>query len=269
MIEAASRDGVDVAFDVIPHEWSHTYMMASIPAWARAGGIEATLARLSDADARARIKAAPAPIWRLVLDRRWDDIVLLRADANPGLVGETLRAIGAKRGADPFDAALDLLLEEGSAAGQVMWTSRNFRDRDICLCLGHAKCSVMSDTLALSRTGPLKDMIGSLSGYGWVARLLGHYVRDRGVLSLAGAIEMITSRPADRLGLKGRGRLVVGAFADVAVFDADAVADQSTARAPTQHPTGFRTTIVNGVVAFTGGERTPARTGRVLRGNWP
>jgi N-acyl-D-aspartate/D-glutamate deacylase len=101
-----------------------------------------------------------------------------------------------------------------------------------------------------------------------VARLLGHYVRERGVLSLEAAIERITSRPADRLRLNGRGRLAIGAFADIAVFDPATVADQASVRAPTEHPTGFHTTIVNGAVAFAAGARTGARTGRVLRRNW-
>ena len=87
-----------------------------------------------------------------------------------------------------------------------MWTARNFEDADICLCLRDPRCSVMSDTLAVSRRGALDGTIGSLSGYGWTARLLGDYARDRGVLTLAQAVHRITGRPAQRLELKGRGR---------------------------------------------------------------
>lgn len=264
-IEAASREGVDAAFDVIPHEWSHTHIMASLPSWAREGGLAHTLALLADPAARARIKAAPAPIWRLVLDRRWERIVLMRSEANAGLVGETFEEIGKRRGCDPFDAALDLLLEEGEGAAHLMWTSRNFRDADICACLRHPRCSVMSDTMALSPQGPLANMIGSLSGYGWVARLLGHYARDRGILSLAEAIARITSRPAERLGLRDRGMLTPGAFADAVVFDPSEVTDNATLRQPRAHPAGFDTVIVNGRLALAEGVPTGVRAGRVLR----
>jgi N-acyl-D-aspartate/D-glutamate deacylase len=265
-IDAAARDGVDAAFDVIPHDWNHTIVMSCLPGWAREGGLALTLARLGDPDARARIKAAPSPIWRLVLDRRWERIVLLRSGANPGLVGETFEEIGRRRGCDPFDAVLDLLLEEDRGAPGMMWTSKAFRDADVCACLRHSRCSVMSDTLTLSRTGSLADMIGSLSGYGWVARLLGHYARDRGILTLGAAVARITSRPAERLGLRGRGRLAVGAFADVTVFDPATVADRATVREPRIHPDGFHTVIVNGQIALVDGQPTGARGGRVLRG---
>ena len=124
---------------------------------------------------------------------------------------------------------------------------------------------VMSDTMALSQRGPLKDAIGSLSGYGWTARLLGHYARDRGVLSLAEAVNRITVRPAERLGLTDRGRLRVGAFADLAVFDANAVNERSSVRAPLSHPAGFVHVMVNGWLVVRDGERNDAQPGRVLR----
>ena len=75
-------------------------------------------------------KVNPKPIWRLVTARRWDDIVLLRSVVNADLVGRTFTEIGRERGVDPFDAALDLLLEEGDGLPQLMWTSRSFQDAD-------------------------------------------------------------------------------------------------------------------------------------------
>ena len=265
-IDNARRDGVDVAFDVIPHDWSHTVVVAMLPAWAREGGVQKTLARLRDPAQRERIKVNPRPIWRLVSERRWDRIVLLRSLANAELVGLDFASIGRLRGLDPHDAALDLLVEEGPAFEQLMWTSRNFEDADICLCLQQAQCGVMSDTLAVSRHGPLKDVIGSLSGYGWTARLLGHYARDRGVLTLAQAVARITVRPAERLGLAGRGLLRAQGFADVVVFDPARVQDQSSIAAPAVHPSGFVHVLVNGRPVVLDGVRNHERPGRVLRG---
>lgn len=266
LLYRAEREGVDVAFDVIPHDWSHTTMSAVLPAWAREGGTARTLERLKDPVLRERMKHNPRPIWRLVTAKRWGDIVLLRADANRALIGMSFEEIGRLRRVDPHDAVLDLLLEEGEGMAQAMWTSRSFNDADVCMCMREAKCTVMSDTLALSQRGPLKDTIGSLSGYGWTARLLGHYARDRGVLSLAEAVNRITLRPAQRLGLVDRGRLCAGAFADLVVFDAAAVQDQSSARAPLQHPAGFAHVMVNGRLVVRDGVRNDEQPGRVLRG---
>ncbi len=139
--------------------------------------------------------------------RQWDEIVLLRSIVNPAMVGLSFTEIGKQRGVDPYDAVFDLLIEEGKNMNQMVWTSRSFNDKDVCMCMREANCSVMSDTLAVSKRGRLKDTIGSLSGYGWTARLIGHYVRERNVLSLPEAVRRISSQPARRLG-PGRSRTV-------------------------------------------------------------
>jgi len=265
LLYRAEREGVDVAFDVIPHDWSHTVMVSVLPAWAREGGTAKTLERLKNPALRERMKHNPQPIWRLVTAGRWDDIVLLRSLVNPGLVGRSLADIGRQRGVDPFDAVLDLLLEEGEGLPMVMWTSRSFADDDVCMCLRERGCMVMSDTLALTQRGPLNGSIGSLSGYGWTARLLGHYVRERQVLSLPDAVARITGRPAERLGLTDRGRLRAGAIADLVAFDPAAVHDRSSFLMPLQHPAGIEQVWVNGVRVVQDGLRNDEQPGRVLR----
>ncbi len=265
LLYRAEREGVDVAFDVIPHDWSHTTVAAALPAWAREGGTAKTLERLKDPALRERMKHNPKPIWRLVTARRWSEIVLLRSVANAALVGTSFTDIGKLRSVDPYDAVFDLLIEEGEGLPQLMWTSRSFQDADVCMCLRESKCTVMSDTLALSQRGPLRGTVGSLSGYGWTARLLGHYVRERGILPLPEAVKRITSQPAQRLGLVDRGLLRPGAYADVVVFDPAAVQDHSSVKTPLLSPSGFVHVIVNGSFAVRDGVRNDARPGRVLR----
>lgn len=264
-IEQARRDGVDAAFDVIPHDWAHTVVVSALPAWAREGGTAATLARLADPVQRERMKHNPRPIWRLVTDKQWQRIVLLSSSAHPELVGMDFAQLGRLRNADPHDVMFDLLRAEGPAMPQMMWTARNFDDADICQCLQHAQCSVMSDTLAVSPRGPLRGMIGSLSGYGWTARLLGHYTRDRGALTLPQAVHRISGRPAARLGLNGRGLLREGAYADLVAFDPAQVNDRATFTAPKAHPAGFVHVLVNGRAVVSHGLRNDERPGRVLR----
>ena len=266
-LDAAEREhGVDAAFDVIPHEWSHTVVVSCLPAWARAGGTAATLARLADPATRERMKLNPRPIWRLASEGHWQRIVLLRSLAHPDWVGQPIAAIARLLGhADGFDAVFDLLRDEGDQLAQLMWTARNFDDADICLCLRDRRCSVMSDALAVSPRGPLRGTIGSLGGYGWTARLLGDYTRERGVLTLAEAVHRISGRPAARLGLEGRGVLREGAFADLVVFDALGVRDQTSIAAPATHPTGFVHVFVNGRAVVRDGTRNDECPGRVLR----
>ena len=265
MCEAARGRGVDVAFDVIPHDWSHTRVLAILPQWAQAGGVPAVTERLKDPEARARIKRNPRPMWRLVSAGRWDKIVLLHSEANADLVGMTFAEIGAKRGTDPYDAAFDLLLEEGETMSHVMWTSQSFSDADITLALEQPDCAVISDTLALAPYGCLQHHIGSLSGYGWAARFLQHYGRDRGVLTLEDGVRRLTALPASRLGVSDRGRIEVGAWADLAVFDAQGIASHCTVAAPRRYATGIAHVLVNGTVSMRDGERTEADGGQVLR----
>lgn len=265
LIARAKREGVDVAYDVIPHDWSHTSVVAALPVWAREGGADALRSRLRDPHQRELMKQNPQPIWRLVTDRKWADIVLLRSVANPDLVGKTINDIGLRRNADPFDAVMDLLLEEGEGMSAMLWTSHSFSENDVRLCIEQPECAVMSDTLALSRHSAMKPVIGSLSGYGWTARLLGHYVRETALLSLEEAVRKMTSLPADRLGVKGRGRLAVGAAADIVVFDPLTVKDRSTLTEPKQHPVGFDHVLLDGVFTLRDGTRTEHCPGRVIR----
>jgi N-acyl-D-amino-acid deacylase len=265
MIHSAGRRGVDVAFDVIPHDWNHTLIKAILPAWAQEGGVKKILERLKDPATRERMKANPKHMWLLVTDERWNDIALLSSDENPDLVGETFADIGRMRNTSPFDAALDLLLEEGEGAGGILWTSHSFNDDDIDLCLEQPECAVISDTLALAPYGALAKHVGSISGYGWAARFLGMYVRERNVLSLAEGVRRMTKLPAERLGLNDRGQLRAGLKADITVFDKTKIQSHCTMKDPRAYASGIAHVLVNGQFAMRDFARTDVDAGAVLR----
>lgn len=265
MIDIARRHDVDVAFDIIPHDWAHTLMAAILPEWAQAGTIDDVLKRLSDPSKRAKIKANPKPMWLIVKAKKWRDVVLLNATVNKDIVGADFEEIGRMRGVDPYDAVLDILIEEGENLMAAMWTSKSFRNDDLDLCLAQPECAVISDTVACANDGILKDHLGSLSGYGWAARFLQHYVRDRAVLSLAEGLRKITSIPAERLGLAKRGKLRTGYHADICVFDAANITSNATARDPRRYATGVAHVIVNGQFSLRDGKRLCANAGQVVR----
>ena len=101
--------------------------------------------------------------------------------------------------------------------------------------------------------------------YGTFPRLLGHYVRDLGLLSLPQAIYKMTGGSAAALGLVDRGLLRAGYRADLTIFDPEEVADRATFDDPHQYAAGIATVIVNGVVVIDEGEHTGALPGQVLR----
>jgi len=265
MIEAVRKHGTDVAIDVIPYDWNNTSVISILPKWAREGGTAATLERLHDPALREQVKANPAPMLLLVAAGKWDQIVMLNAVANKGLVGATFAEIGRMRGVDPYDALMDMLIEEGDAAPVMMWATRSFTDRDVEMAMQDASCAVISDTAALAPYGDLKDRLFSLSCYGWAARFLQYYVRERKVLSLPEAIRRITALPAERIGIQDRGCLRPGNWADITVFDPAMIESRFTVTQPRTYPTGFVNVLVNGVFAMRDGQRTEGNAGRVLR----
>ena len=265
MIEVARRHDVDIAFDVIPHDWSHTLMAAILPKWAQAGSIDDVLKRLTDPECRERIKANPQPMWLILKAEKWSDIILLNATHNKDIVGADFAEIGRMRNCHPYDAVLDILLEEGQDMMSCMWTSKSFRDDDVELCLDQPECAVISDTAAIANEGILKDHIGSLSGYGWAARFLQYYVRDRSVLDLAEGLCKLTSIPANRLGLKNRGLLKEGYQADICVFDEANIASNATTKNPRRYASGIAHVLVNGKLSMHNGARTTVNAGQVVR----
>lgn len=265
MLYSAKRHGIDVAFDVIPHDWNNTSVISILPKWVREGGTAQTLQRLKDPVVREQVKNNPAPMLLIVKARHWDDIVLLNANTNRDLVGMSFAEIGRMRQADPYDVLMDMLIEEDASAGRLMWATRSFKDEDVEMAMRESDCAVISDTAALSPEGELGQQLFSLSGYGWAARFLQYYVRDRKVLELPDAIRRITSLPAERVGIRDRGLLQEGLCADITVFDAAGIASKFTVKDPRQHPVGIAHVMVNGQLAMRAGERTAGNAGQVLR----
>jgi N-acyl-D-aspartate/D-glutamate deacylase len=149
--------------------------------------------------------------------------------------------------------------------GSVSTVFAHHTEADMILALRQPWCSVGSDGSAFATEGPLRRGNPHPRNFGTFPRVLGKYVRDQGVLRLEDAIRKMTSLNAAKVGLQDRGLLRPGQFADLVVFDAAKVTDQSTYEEPFQYPTGIEYVVVNGVVVLDHGQHTGARPGRVLR----
>jgi N-acyl-D-amino-acid deacylase len=265
MIGWTRQLGVDVGFDVIPHEWGPTFLYTILPKWAYVGGIPQMLKFLADPSLRPALKNNTFPQWKLVAQKRWSELVLTRSASNHALIGLDFAEIGRIRGVDPHDAILDILLEEGESVADCCWAGRISVDEDIRLMLAQADCAVISDAITLNTEGPLKDVRFAPTAFGWTARFLAHYGRDLGMMNLAEGIRRLTSLPAERMNLKARGWLKKGYHADIVVFNAQTLEDRSSLQDMTASPEGLSHVVVNGEFAVRNGARTPARAGRVLR----
>jgi N-acyl-D-amino-acid deacylase len=262
LLERARRDGVDVTYDRYPYVAYSTGITALFPVWSRDGGTDGLLTRLDDP------QTAPS-IERAVRDKvsrlgSWDS-VLLTGTGDPGLrwaEGRRLGTLATERGLEPYDLLLLLVREDRGRTGMVGF---GMSEENTTRFLTHPLGMVCSDGSALATEGPLSRGAPHPRSFGTFPRVLGHYVRDLGAMSLEAAIHKMTGIPAARLRLTGRGHLVPGSFADVVVFDPATVSDRATFQQPHQYPTGIPHVMVNGRWVLLHGERTEALPGRVLR----
>lgn len=270
-IEAARARGVDVAADLYVYTAGGTGLEATIPTWAQEGGRAALVERLKDPAIRARLAReieAGLPGWSNMVEAAggWGGIVLSNAQnkANAVHEGKSIADIAKALGKTPADTAFDLV-SQGS--GRVMAIFHMMSEPDIETALRFPWTSIGSDAGASIADGGL-DPTGLTHprAYGNFPRVISRYVRDRGVLSLEQGIRKMTSWPATRMRLAGRGSIKEGHWADVVVFDLETLDDAATYDDPRATPRGIDYVLVNGAVVIDHGRHTGARPGRVLYG---
>jgi len=262
MIDAARRRGVEITADIYPYEATSTGLSMYLPKWAHVGGRTELLRRLRDPADRRRMREEVTARAR---DRgAWAKIVIasVESDKNQDLTGLTVSEIAARQQKEPVDVIIDLLAEE---AGAVNMVSFAMCEDDICRLLRHPAVMIGSDGAALAPYGRLDNGKPHPRNYGTFPRVLGKYVREENVLTLEDAVRKMTALPAGRLGLRDRGLLVPGMWADITVFDPAGIRDLATYADPKQYPAGIAYVLVNGRVAIEGGEPTGVLAGQALR----
>jgi dihydroorotase/N-acyl-D-amino-acid deacylase len=248
--------GQRVGANSYPYTASAANLASRLPLWAREGGNAAVVRRLRDPRTRARIRTQlrGADGW-LVLSVL--DSTLRRYQ------GRRVGDIARDEGKDPRDVVLDLLEADGANTGAAFF---GMDERDVRAAVAAPWVGVGSDFGAIAGDGPLGNMAAHPRSYGSFTRILGRYVREEHALSLEAAVHKMTGVPAERFGLRDRGLLVAGNFADITVFDPATVADRSTFERPHQPSAGIRYVMVNGRLTLDEGRLTGERPGRALRG---
>ncbi|NIJ08690.1 N-acyl-D-amino-acid deacylase [Sphingomonas vulcanisoli] len=275
-VEAARKAGLTIGANMYPYIWAATGLDASMPSGVQAGGYEAWAARLRDPAIRAKVKAEmakPGVGWEnLFYGAHGPENIILSAFKNPALkpyTGKTLAEVAALRGSDPADTVMDLVAEDGSRVGTFY---RLMSEENVRRIAALPWVSFGSDSEAQAPEGVFLQSKPHPRAYGTFAKVLGPYVRD-GVLTLPQAVRKLAALPAEQLGLKDRGMLRPGYYADIVLFDPATVADRSTLDNPQQFAVGVRTVLVNGIEVVRDGRPTGANAGRVLRGagwtGWP
>jgi N-acyl-D-amino-acid deacylase len=267
-IGRARSSGLNISADMYTYTAGMTGLDAAMPPWVQAGGYEAWRKRLQDPATRQRVIAemrTAGDTWEnlMMLAGGADGVLLVgfKNDALKPLTGKTLAEVAKMRGVSPEDAAIDLVIEDGTRVSTIyfLMSEDNLREQ-----IALVYVSFGSDAESSAPEGVFLKSSTHPRAYGNFANLLGKYVRDEHIIPLPEAIRRLTSLPAQTLGLANRGLLAPNNFADVVVFDPNTIGAKSTYENPMQFATGVVHVFVNGVQVLMDGEHTGAKAGRVV-----
>lgn len=273
LIESARRRGIQVQANVYPYTRGNNNLSSIIPPWAHEGGTDAMISRLKNRELHARLKhdiQHGVPDWYNHYTAVGSDWSRMLISANSRFKGMTMDEVikswktGSKPTPDPLDVLFEILVEHN---GSVSTVYAHHTEEDMTFALKQPWCSVGSDGSAYAVEGPLRRGNPHPRNFGTFPRLLGVYVRERQLLTLEEAIRKITSLNADKIGIRDRGLLRQGNFADITIFDFNTVIDNSTYTDPFHYNDGIEYVIVNGKIVLDAGRHTGARPGRPLRRN--
>ena len=269
-IEAARASGVRITTDMYTYTAGATGLDAAMPPWVQEGGYEAWATRLKDKAIRKKV----IDEMRTATDA-WENLLLLagsaeravlvgfKADSLKRHTGKTLAAVASEMKLSPEEAAIELVIRDGSRVGTVyfLMSEENVR-RQVQL----PYMSFGSDGGALAPEGVFLKSNPHPRSYGNFARFLGRYVRDEQLVPLEEAVRRLSAMPAEHLSLRRRGKLTPGYHADVVVFDPKTINDRATFEEPHQLAVGMQHVFVNGTAVVRDGAHTGATPGRVVRG---
>jgi len=269
-IAAARRQGLKITADVYPYVAGSTSLSACLPPWALEGGTDKMVTRLKDPATRTRLKneiSADSKDWEnIYLGSGGPGGILIGSVVNRELEswqGKRLSEIAAAQKKDPLDALFDFIIADHGQTGAIFFM---MQESDMQAALKSPFVSICTDSGARATDGPLAGSKSHPRGWGSYPRILGKYVREEHLMPLELAIHKMTGLPAANVGLKQRGLIREGYYADITIFDPNTVIDRATFEEPNQYPVGINYVLVNGQIEVDNGKRTPANSGRVLRG---
>jgi len=270
-VEQAQRDDHNITANMYMYTAASTQLSAVVPPWAREGGRRAMIERFQNPVIRAEIiqeMERPYPEWEnfFQMVASPDDITLVgfRSDQLKRFVGWSLAEVAELRGSPPSETVLDLITEDNSGISAVyhLMSEENV-ERQVQL----PWMTFGSDGGSIAAEGAFLNRNPHPRAYGNFARLLGHYVRDLGLVTLEDAVHRLTALPARILGIdRERGYLAEEYYADIVIFDPETIRDHATYDDPHHYATGVHYVLVNGVTVLRNGDHTEAMPGRFVRG---
>lgn len=256
LLESAAGRGLDVRADVYPYTAGSTVLAQLVPAWAHQGGPAALVERLGQPEVRSRLaqEMASQPL-------AWSEVRIVQT-SRPGdpAVGQSVEALARQTGATGPNLVFDLIVAHNNRVNIV---AAGRSEADVKRVLTHPMTVMGSDGIAVDPDGASGAGLPHPRSFGAYPRLVGDWVAA-GTMALADAMAACTLRPAMWFGLRGRGALRPGAYADVLVLDHARFRDRATYEVPHRSPEGLTAVLVNGQLTVADGRLTGLRAGAVL-----
>lgn len=277
-LEDLRAGGAQVGMDVMPTTAGFTHLMAFFPSWAMTGGREAVLERIADRGTRAEILKdieEGKPTWphrgkndwslNIIRQMGWDAVTIMavHSEKNKPLEGRRFTEIADEQGKHPFNVMCDLLLEENGRVlvfESMAEPDDPFTEKYTFPAVKDPNTMIVTDTILLGMGRP------SYLFYGCYPKFIGRYVYDKGLIDLPDAVRKCTSLPAEWFGIKDRGVVREGYFADLLVMRPEKFRTEAVFRDPERYPEGLDMVLINGKVIVEGEEmKADLRPGRMLR----
>ncbi len=268
LIADANARGISVTCDQYPYNRGSTSLISILPPWVHEGGVSELLNRIRDRDNQVKIREyiENRKDWENIVEEAGWDRIFVSAVKNQkwkDIEGLSIAEIKHVREyADEYAVLFEILLDENA---EVMMTMESMGEEDIERIMKSKFTMIGTDGAGISPTGILSYGKPHPRHYGTYPRILGRYVRERGLLSLENAVYKMTGFPAKRLGLQDRGLLAKGYWADIVIFNPETIIDNATFLEPHQFPIGIHHVIVNGTLLVTEETQLELFPGQVLK----
>lgn len=277
-LDGFRAEGAQMAMDVMPTTAGFTHLMAFFPSWALAGGRDEVIARITDKGTREEMRRdidEGKPTWphrgkndwslNVMRQMGWDAVTIMavHSEKNKCLEGRLFTDIAAEQGKHPFDVMCDLLIEEDGRVlvfESMAEPDDYFTEKYTFPALQDPQTMITTDTILLGIGKP------SYLFYGCYPKFIGRYVFEKNLVDLPSAVARCTSLPAEWFGIKNRGRLEEGYFADLLLMRPEKFKTEACFRNPEVYPDGLDMVLINGKVAFEDGDfKSEALPGKMLR----
>ena len=266
LVDSARTIGLKISLDQYPYDASYTGISVLIPSWARAGGQKEFIKRTKDASLRDSIKRGIE--FNILNDRGGNDldrVQFAKVSWNKSLEGKTLKYWANSLGLEPSVENGAELVIKAQLNGGASAIFHAMDEKDVENIMQHPLTMIASD----GRLVVPGDGHPHPRWYGTFPRVLGHFVREKKTLSLEEAVYKMSLLPAQTIGIKNRGLIKKGMYADITIFDKNTIIDKATFESPHQYSEGIYYVLVNGAVAIDNGEFKNIKAGVVLKKNAP